>query len=122
MTASLTIILTPYVEMVLYKRMQKFVRWKATKIPLEIPCNIYQVFYFNKTCVVDLNRHTCSCGKWCRLGIVYGHVIAVSRHSKSINYLIWFKYINRLMCFRLPTRHKLCTLPALHQNGKYQIL
>nr|KAJ0201852.1 hypothetical protein LSAT_V11C600324940 [Lactuca sativa] len=81
----LTIILTSYVEMVLHKRMQKSVRWQATKIPPEIPSllpsDIYLVFYLKKTCVVHLNRHTCSCGKWRNLGIACDHAIVVSRHS-----------------------------------------
>nr|KAJ0202244.1 hypothetical protein LSAT_V11C600312540 [Lactuca sativa] len=54
----LTIILTSYAEM--------FVRWQATMIPPEISSlfsyDIYRVFDFKRTCVVDLNRYTCSCG------------------------------------------------------------
>nr|KAJ0202719.1 hypothetical protein LSAT_V11C500234800 [Lactuca sativa] len=56
--------------MVLHKRMQKSVRWQETKIPPEIPSpllsNIYRVFDFKKTYVVDTNP--------------YGHAIAASRH------------------------------------------
>nr|KAJ0209830.1 hypothetical protein LSAT_V11C400161980 [Lactuca sativa] len=81
---SLTTVLTPYVEMMLHKRMQKSVQWKTTKVPPEItsliPPDIYRVFDFKKTCVVDLNRHTCSCGKRRSLGIACCHAIAVSRH------------------------------------------
>nr|KAJ0206384.1 hypothetical protein LSAT_V11C500274620 [Lactuca sativa] len=62
--------------MVHHKRMQKSVRSC-------LPCRhifIY-FFYFKKTCIVDLNGHTCSCNKWHSLGIAYGHAIAVARHS-----------------------------------------
>nr|KAJ0185688.1 hypothetical protein LSAT_V11C900457320 [Lactuca sativa] len=61
------------------------VRWEATKIPPEIPSplpsNIYRVFDFKKTYVVDLNRHTCSYGEWCSLGIACSHAIVASRRS-----------------------------------------
>nr|KAJ0201838.1 hypothetical protein LSAT_V11C600312100 [Lactuca sativa] len=60
MTASLTTVLTPYVKMMLHKRMQKFVRWQATKIPLEIPSSLPSDIY--------------------GLGIACGHAIATSRH------------------------------------------
>nr|KAJ0189219.1 hypothetical protein LSAT_V11C800401270 [Lactuca sativa] len=60
-------VFTPYVEMVLHKRMQKSLRWKATKIPPKIsspfPSDIFRIFDLKRSCVVDLNRHTCSCGK-----------------------------------------------------------
>nr|KAJ0184473.1 hypothetical protein LSAT_V11C900494040 [Lactuca sativa] len=53
MGGRLTSVLTPYAHT------------QATKIPLEIsspfPSNIFQVFDFKTTCVVDLKRHTCSC-------------------------------------------------------------
>nr|KAJ0208985.1 hypothetical protein LSAT_V11C400168850 [Lactuca sativa] len=52
---SVTTVLTPYAEMVLHKRMQTFVRWKATKIHLEIPSPLPMV-------------------------IACGHAIAASRH------------------------------------------
>ena len=39
-------VLTPYVEMVLHMKMQKLVQWQATKIPSEIPTDIFQVFDF----------------------------------------------------------------------------
>nr|KAJ0226183.1 hypothetical protein LSAT_V11C100030630 [Lactuca sativa] len=85
MAASETTILTPYAETVLHKRMPKSVRWQATKIPQEIPSSspsdIYQVFDFKKTCVVNLNRRTCSCKQWHSLGIACSHAIVASRHS-----------------------------------------
>nr|KAJ0201790.1 hypothetical protein LSAT_V11C600332470 [Lactuca sativa] len=67
MAGSLNTVLTPYAEMVLHKRMQKSIGWKATQIPQHIsspfPQYIYLVFNFKTTCIVDLNGHTCSCGK-----------------------------------------------------------
>nr|KAJ0215304.1 hypothetical protein LSAT_V11C300102100 [Lactuca sativa] len=45
---------TPYVEMVLHKRIQKYDWWQETKIPLEIPSplpsEIYQAFDFKNLC------------------------------------------------------------------------
>nr|KAJ0212118.1 hypothetical protein LSAT_V11C400160800 [Lactuca sativa] len=74
-------------EMVLHRRMQKSLRWKATKIPPEIvsplPSDIFQVFDLKRRCVVDLNRHTCSCGKWRSLGIACGHAIDAARYTKN---------------------------------------
>nr|KAJ0201467.1 hypothetical protein LSAT_V11C600315120 [Lactuca sativa] len=34
-------------------------------------------------CVVDLNRHTCSCGKWRSLGITCGQVIVAARYTNN---------------------------------------
>nr|KAJ0220096.1 hypothetical protein LSAT_V11C200095910 [Lactuca sativa] len=76
--------------------MQKFVWWQATKIPPVIPSPLSFDIY---RLAVMLLRY---------------HIIRI-----SMNYLIWFRYITGLMCFRLPTRHKLCTLYLLHQNEKY---
>nr|KAJ0212858.1 hypothetical protein LSAT_V11C400192710 [Lactuca sativa] len=80
-TWSLTIVLTPYAQMVLQRRMQKSIGWQATQIPQQIssplPTNVYPVSDFKTTFVVDLNGHTCSCGKWRSLGITCGHAIAV---------------------------------------------
>nr|KAJ0187278.1 hypothetical protein LSAT_V11C900492770 [Lactuca sativa] len=90
MATSLTTLLTPYAEMLLHKWMQKSVRWKSTKILPAIlsplPSDIYRVFDFKKTCIVDLNCHTCSCGKWHILGIACGHAVAASRHSNIHEY------------------------------------
>nr|KAJ0213775.1 hypothetical protein LSAT_V11C400168090 [Lactuca sativa] len=87
---TLTSVLTPYVKIVLQKRMQKFVRWHVTKIPPEIlfslPSDIYRVFNFKTTCIVDLNYHTCSCRKWCNLCITCGHIIAPSPDTVHIYY------------------------------------
>nr|KAJ0191232.1 hypothetical protein LSAT_V11C800411700 [Lactuca sativa] len=73
-----------YAKMVLHKRMQNSVRWQATKIPTEIPSlllsNIYRVVDLKKTCFVDLNHHTCLCGKWHSLDIACGHAITTSHH------------------------------------------
>nr|KAJ0212222.1 hypothetical protein LSAT_V11C400181900 [Lactuca sativa] len=83
---SLTIVATLYVEMVLHKSIQNYVRWQATKIPSEISSpllsNIYRAFHSKKSCVVDLNRHTYSCGKCRSLGIGCDHVTLASRYSK----------------------------------------
>ncbi|KAL7583366.1 uncharacterized protein LOC111895454 [Lactuca sativa] len=73
--------------MVLHRRMQKCLRWKATKIPPEIPSpfpsDIFQVFDLKRRCVLDLNQHTCSCGKWRSLGIACGHAIVAARYTKN---------------------------------------
>nr|KAJ0223197.1 hypothetical protein LSAT_V11C200061480 [Lactuca sativa] len=69
-----TSILTPYAEMVLQRRMQK-------SISSPLPAYIYLVSNFKTTCVVDLNGHTYSCGKWRSLGIACGHAIASTRYS-----------------------------------------
>nr|KAJ0218848.1 hypothetical protein LSAT_V11C300117200 [Lactuca sativa] len=42
---------------------------------------VYLVFDFKTTCVLDLNDHTCSCGKWHSLDITCCHVITAARHS-----------------------------------------
>nr|KAJ0216975.1 hypothetical protein LSAT_V11C300142480 [Lactuca sativa] len=82
---SLTTVLTPYAQMVLQRWMQKSVGWQATHIPQQIsstlPTYVYVVSDFKTTCVVDLNGHTCSCGKWCSLNITCGHGIAAAHHS-----------------------------------------
>nr|KAJ0221401.1 hypothetical protein LSAT_V11C200064910 [Lactuca sativa] len=62
MAGSLTTVLTPYAQMVLQRRMQKFVGWQATQTPQQIssplPTYVYLVSDFKTTCVVDLNaRH-----------------------------------------------------------------
>nr|KAJ0206182.1 hypothetical protein LSAT_V11C500265090 [Lactuca sativa] len=56
--ANLTTVLTPYAEMVLHKRIQKSVRWQATKFPPEILSPL-------------------------PLGIACGNAIAASRHSNN---------------------------------------
>nr|KAJ0226084.1 hypothetical protein LSAT_V11C100045370 [Lactuca sativa] len=72
---SLTTILTPYAEMVLHKRMQKFISYNL--LPY-----IYLVSHLKKkACVVDLNNNTCSCRKWRSLGIACGHDIVATHHS-----------------------------------------
>ncbi|XP_052622706.1 uncharacterized protein LOC128127994 [Lactuca sativa] len=85
MAGSLTGVLTPYAQMVVFRRMQKSVRWQATQIPQQISspvsAYVYEVFDFKTTCVVDLNDRTCSCGKWSSLGIACGHAIAAARDS-----------------------------------------
>nr|KAJ0227881.1 hypothetical protein LSAT_V11C100025980 [Lactuca sativa] len=62
----LTNVLTPYTEIVFHKRMQKSIRWQATKIlpeiPSPLPPNIYQVFDFKKTCVVNSLNYVLSSG------------------------------------------------------------
>nr|KAJ0208060.1 hypothetical protein LSAT_V11C500243690 [Lactuca sativa] len=66
----LNTVFTPYAEMVLQRRMQKRLRWKATKIPPEIPfpfpSDIFQVF--------DLKRS---------LVIACGHAIAAACYTKN---------------------------------------
>nr|KAJ0228516.1 hypothetical protein LSAT_V11C100012840 [Lactuca sativa] len=62
MTWRLTNVHTPYARIVLHKRMQKCVRWQATKIPPEIPFfrshpTFIEFFILKKTCVVDVNRY-----------------------------------------------------------------
>nr|KAJ0190770.1 hypothetical protein LSAT_V11C800402960 [Lactuca sativa] len=73
MASGLAIVLTPYTEIVRHKRMQKSI---PPEIPSSLMYDIYRVFYFKKTFVVDLNRHTCSCRKWHIPGITCSHVIA----------------------------------------------
>nr|KAJ0220669.1 hypothetical protein LSAT_V11C200064840 [Lactuca sativa] len=63
LSVSLTTILTLYAEMVLHQRRQK------------------SYLILKETCVIDLNQHTSSCGKWCSLGIACAHAITSSRHS-----------------------------------------
>nr|KAJ0198839.1 hypothetical protein LSAT_V11C600330540 [Lactuca sativa] len=46
--------------------------------------NLMGVFDFKTTCGVDLNCHTCSCGKWRNLGIACSHAIAASHYSNII--------------------------------------
>nr|KAJ0192438.1 hypothetical protein LSAT_V11C800395340 [Lactuca sativa] len=85
MACSLTSVLTPYAQMVVFRRMQKSVRWQATQISQQIsspmPTYVYEVIDFKTTCVVHLNGRTCSCGKWSSLGIACGHAIATARDS-----------------------------------------
>nr|KAJ0210053.1 hypothetical protein LSAT_V11C400182870 [Lactuca sativa] len=68
----LNTVFTPYVEMVLHKRMQKSLRWKATKIPPEIPSpfpsNIFQI-------LIDT--------QWRSLDIACSHAIAATRYTKN---------------------------------------
>nr|KAJ0207799.1 hypothetical protein LSAT_V11C500271170 [Lactuca sativa] len=68
--ASLTTVLTSYAEVVLHKRMQKSVRWQATKTPSPL------------------------CPKFINLGITCGHAIAASRHSNIHELLdmFWIYY------------------------------
>nr|KAJ0206838.1 hypothetical protein LSAT_V11C500234220 [Lactuca sativa] len=60
LSGRLNSILTPFAQMMLQRRMQKCIRWQATKIPPEIsssfPSDIFCIFYFKRTCVVDLNH------------------------------------------------------------------
>nr|KAJ0199358.1 hypothetical protein LSAT_V11C600317800 [Lactuca sativa] len=48
---------------------------------VSLPTYVYLVSDFKTTCVIDLNGHTCSCGKWRSLGITCGHAIIAARHS-----------------------------------------
>nr|KAJ0192053.1 hypothetical protein LSAT_V11C800407050 [Lactuca sativa] len=43
--------------------------------------HLRSLFNFKIICVVYLNRHTCSCGKWCTLGITCNHDIVASYYS-----------------------------------------
>nr|KAJ0207645.1 hypothetical protein LSAT_V11C500290530 [Lactuca sativa] len=36
-----------------------------------------------RRCAIDLNRHTCSCGKWRSLGITCGHAIAATCYTEN---------------------------------------
>nr|KAJ0223574.1 hypothetical protein LSAT_V11C200080150 [Lactuca sativa] len=80
----LTTVHTLYAEIMLQRMMQKSAWWQATKIPPKISSNIYQVFDFEITCVLNLNRHTCSYGKWHSLGISCRYAIMTSCYSNII--------------------------------------
>ncbi|XP_052623728.1 uncharacterized protein LOC128129072 [Lactuca sativa] len=100
----LSTVFTPYAEMVLHKRMQKSLGWKVAKIPPEFPSpfpsDIFRVFDLKRTCVVDLNRHTCSCGKWCSLGIACGHAISAARYTNNTELIDMVQIYYRVDVFR----------------------
>ncbi|XP_023729221.2 uncharacterized protein LOC111876892 [Lactuca sativa] len=107
-TWMLSTIFTSYTEMVLQRRMQKSLRWKATKIPPEIPSSlpsdIFQVFDLKRRCVVDLNRHTCPCGKWHSLGIACGHAIGAARYTNNMGLTDMVQIYYRTDVFRITYR------------------
>nr|KAJ0191950.1 hypothetical protein LSAT_V11C800413630 [Lactuca sativa] len=70
MARRLTNVLTPYADM----------------IPSLLPSDICRIFGFKKTCVVDMNCHTCSCGKWSNLGISCDHAIAAPYYLLDTNH------------------------------------
>nr|KAJ0208950.1 hypothetical protein LSAT_V11C400221990 [Lactuca sativa] len=89
--------------LVFQRRMQKTVQRQTTKIPPEIPFDIYRFFlFFFKTTYVHVDM------------LLRHHVI-----QKSHNYPILFRYIIGLMCFEVHTKHKMCSLFLLHLNRKY---
>nr|KAJ0212805.1 hypothetical protein LSAT_V11C400182880 [Lactuca sativa] len=77
MARSLSGVLTPYAQMMVFRRMQKFVRLQATQIPQQIsspmPTYVYEVFDFKTTCVVDLNARDSNMHEIVNLVQVYYH-------------------------------------------------
>nr|KAJ0209334.1 hypothetical protein LSAT_V11C400199580 [Lactuca sativa] len=67
--------------MELHRRMQKLIPRKMLSLIL---FDVFQVFDFGTTFVVDLNCQTYPCRKWCSLGIACGCTIATSCYSNII--------------------------------------
>nr|KAJ0195148.1 hypothetical protein LSAT_V11C700347290 [Lactuca sativa] len=74
---------------------------------------------FSTTCVMNLNCHTCSHGKWRSLGIACGHVIATSRYSNITKLADMVQIYYHADVFRTTYQTKMCTLFPLQLNGKY---